>query len=88
MQHRLAVVVPQVTAYDAQGSLRPRFPRRRAQAEQKLDYLCFSGAGNPAPLPLGESGASSVKGGSERRAACLDALDRDGAEPGTISAAT
>ncbi|MGA8758136.1 MAG: hypothetical protein WB611_17735, partial [Stellaceae bacterium] len=24
---------------------------------------------NPAPLPLGESGASSVKGGSERRVA-------------------
>ena len=30
---------------------------------------------------LGESGASLVKGGSERCGACLDALDQDGAEP-------
>jgi hypothetical protein len=30
--------------------------------------MLFSvGWGNPAPLPLGESGVSSVKGGSERR---------------------
>jgi hypothetical protein len=42
-----------------------------AHAEQKLDRFFLLGAGNPAPLPLGESGASSVKGGSERRAALL-----------------
>src|SRR6185437_7585948 len=39
------------------------------------------GAGSSAPLPLGESGAGSVAGGSEHRvSACLDAPDRDGAE--------
>ena len=32
------------------------------------------GCGLPAPLPLRESGASSVKGGSERARRCLDAL--------------
>src|SRR6185437_8995002 len=40
------------------------------------------GAGSSAPLPLGESVAGSVTGGSERCvSACLDAPDRDGAEP-------
>ena len=46
--------------------------------------LSFSnqGAGKPAPLPLGESGASSVKGGSERRAALLGCpLPRRGGAP-------
>ena len=37
---------------------------------------------NPAPLPLGESGASSVKGGSERRVALLGCpLSRRGRAP-------
>ena len=38
----------------------------------------------PAPLPLGESGASLVKGGSERRvSAAWMPLTKTGRSPGT-----
>jgi hypothetical protein len=39
------------------------------------------GAGIPAPLPLGESGANSVKEGSSGAMPLMDAFDRGGAEP-------
>ena len=49
--------------------------------------LSEAGCGSSAPLPLGESGASSVKGGSERRAALLGyPLPRRGGAPANIGA--
>src|ERR1700732_131287 len=47
-----------------------------------ISELLYAGVGLPAPLPLGESGASSVKGGSERRGALLGCpLPRGGGAP-------
>jgi hypothetical protein len=45
--------------------------------------LSEAGCGSSAPLPLGESGASLVKGGSERRAsAAWMPLTKTGRSPG------
>jgi hypothetical protein len=54
----------------AQASLLP-LGRRSSRISAGV-ALSYSGVRvTPAPFPLGESGASSVKGGSERRSALL-----------------
>jgi hypothetical protein len=65
----------------AQASLLPLWsPVSRISAGVAL--FLFGVRVNPAPLPLGDSGASSVKGGSERRVALLGCpLPRRGVAP-------
>jgi len=45
--------------------------RSPPNAEVQCDTFSEAWCGSSAPLPLGESGASSVTGGSERRGALL-----------------